>query len=99
MVIAVVAVACSKGGNDQGLHQINLNDSTTPVVVINNPSNNQSFKSGDVISVNGRVTDNGLYQGSIRITDDATGTIMKQQLYDIHDYQAYDFSFGLPGNR
>ena len=39
----------------------------------------------------GKVTDNSLYRGSIRITDDANAAIVKEQLYVIHGYQSYDF--------
>jgi len=42
--------------------------------------------------VEGKVTDNGLYQGSIRITDDANGSLIKEQLYEIHGFQLYNFS-------
>jgi hypothetical protein len=90
-VMIILAAACTKGVEPPDIHAIDYSDSTIPAVVINNPSNNQSFKSGDIIQVSGNVTDNSLFQGSIRIVDDASGTIVKQQLYDIHGYQEYDF--------
>lgn len=94
-VIAVIA-ACSKGGvalaEDAQHVQQDFSDTTFPVIDIRNPADNQVFTSGDIISVQGKVTDNGLYQGSIRIKDDANGTVAKEQLYEIHFYQSYDFS-------
>jgi hypothetical protein len=45
-----------------------------------------------MIHITGRVTDNGLYQGSIRIMEDGTNIILKDQAYEIHGYQVYDFN-------
>ena len=33
-----------------------------------------------------------LYQGSIRITNDANGELLKQQLYEIHGVLSYNFN-------
>ena len=92
--IAIVITACSKAGGtaEDELHIIDSSDTTMPIVQINSPSDNQSFISGDTIKVEGKVTDNGLYQGSIRITDDANGSLIKEQLYEIHGFQLYNFS-------
>jgi hypothetical protein len=89
---AIVAAACSKGGTaTEDPHTTDFSDSTTPVVDIFRPSDNQVFNSGDTIRVDGRVTDNGLYRGSIRITNDSTGAVLKEELYEIHGFQLYDF--------
>jgi hypothetical protein len=83
---------CSKGGSAaEEQHLSDFNDSTTPVVDITAPLDNQVFTSGDIIKVDGKVTDNSLYRGSVRITDDAGGAIIKEQLYEIHGYQSYNF--------
>lgn len=94
--VVIVMTACSKGGvaltEDEQHVQQDFTDTTFPVIEILKPSNNQSFTSGDIIKVQGKVTDNGLYQGSIRIKDDANGAVAKEQSYEIHFYQSYDFS-------
>ena len=88
----MIAAGCSKGGSaEDDQHIINLNDSTTPVIELKNPTDNQVFTSGAIIKVEGKVTDNSLYQGSIRIKDDAGGALVKEQLYEIHGAQSYDF--------
>jgi hypothetical protein len=94
IAVSVVA-ACSKGGAlaEEELHvPLDLSDSTLPVVEIHSPSDNEVFTSGDTIKVEGKVTDNGLYRGSIRITDDADSTLIKEQLYEIHGLQLYNFN-------
>ncbi len=93
----VALVACSKGGaggeNGGGPHVNNSSDSVAPVVEIYTPSLNQTFTSGTVINITGKITDEtGLYRGSIRVTDDANGEVLKQQLYEIHGFLTYNFS-------
>ena len=88
----IIVTACSKGGQAaEDPHISDFSDSTTPAVDLKSPIDNQSFTSGDIIKVEGKVTDNSLYQGSIRIKDDASGNLVKEQLYVIHGYQSYDF--------
>ena len=93
MVVTAIA-ACSKGGvaAEEEHVQQDFSDTTHPVIDIRNPGDNQVFASGDIIKVQGKVTDNALYQGSIRIKDDANEAVAKEQLYEIHFYQSYDFS-------
>jgi hypothetical protein len=89
---AIIVAACSKGGQAaEDPHTSDFSDSTTPVVELKSPTDNQLFTSGDIIKVEGKVTDNSLYRGSIGITDDANAAIVKEQLYVIHGYQSYDF--------
>jgi len=96
---AMLVVACSKGGNSTndnggGPHPTpSPIDTIAPVLIINSPTANQVFTTGNVINVTGRITDDlGLYRGSIRITNDANGTLLKEQLYEIHYVLAYDFN-------
>jgi Bacterial Ig domain len=92
VAITIIVVACSKGGTAaQDSHISDFSDSTTPVVEILNPSDNQAFRSGDTIKIDGKVTDNSLYRGSIRITNDANAAVILEQLYEIHGYQLYNF--------
>ncbi|MBL7738512.1 MAG: hypothetical protein JNK14_04785 [Chitinophagaceae bacterium] len=98
-----MVVSCSKGGNTGGddgsgggngnPHIVNAQDSIPPVIEITTPTANQVFTSGSTINVTGKVTDgDGLYQGSIRITNDATGSLLKEQLYVIHGVPQYNFN-------
>ena len=97
-------VACSKGGSSSGdgggFHPIpSPNDTIAPVLTINTPTPNQVFTSGNVINITGRITDDlGLYRGSIRITNDANGAILKEQLYEIHFVLGYDFNISYTTN-
>jgi hypothetical protein len=95
----MLQTGCSKGSgsadpNDAGLpHVNNPGDTIPPVVVISAPTANQVYRSGDVLTVSGRVTDeNGLYQGSIRITNDATGALVRDQQYVIHYITDYSYN-------
>jgi len=91
-VTLIISTGCSKGGSPaEDPHASDFSDSTIPVVELITPTDNQAFTSGDIIVVDGKVTDNGLYRGSIRITNDAGGAIVKEQLFEIHGYQSYNF--------
>jgi hypothetical protein len=96
VAIALLLAACSKGGTatpDGPVHIPSPTDTIAPVLDIQTPSNNQVFSSGNSINVSGQVTDElGLYRGSIRIVNDATGLLVKEQLYEIHYIKLYNFS-------
>jgi hypothetical protein len=68
------------------------NDYSFPVVEVNTPTDNQSFNSGSVIDVTGKVSDNSLFQGSIIISNEADGLIVKEQDYEIHYIPVYNFT-------
>lgn len=95
-LLAIVFISCAKGGGalpDDPLHNtIDPNDSSFPDVVVNTPTDNQVFASGNAITVTGKVSDNSLYRGSISITNDATGLVVKDQAYEIHYIPVYEFS-------
>lgn len=86
--------ACSRGAAsvEEPIHIVLTNDSTFPVIQILTPSNNQVFTSGANINVTGKVTDNSIYQGSIRIINNANNSLLKVQLYEIHGLQLYNFN-------
>jgi hypothetical protein len=91
-IVTGIIMSCSGGGQlPPDYHYSDFNDSTTPVVDIYTPTENQVFNSGDTIKIDGRVTDNSLYRGSVKITNDATGAVVKEQQYEIHGFQAYNF--------
>lgn len=86
--------ACSKGGSTpDDNHIIDNNDVIAPVIEITTPTDGQVFTNGNSISVTGKVMDDGgLYRGSIRITNDANGALVKEQLYEIHGFQSFNFN-------
>ena len=98
------AVACSKGGSSSGdgggSHPTpSPIDTIAPVLTVNTPTANQVFTSGNSINISGRITDDlGLYRGSIRVTNDANGAILKEQLYEIHYVLGYDFNISYTPN-
>lgn len=94
-----VLLACSKSGTTTddggggGPHVQADDDTTRPVLTVLTPVNNQTFSSGNAISVTGTITDDlGLYRGSIRITNDVTAEVLKEQLYEIHGVKNYNFN-------
>lgn len=95
LFIAALQISCSKSssGTDPGNHINNPSDTVAPVLTVNTPVPDQVFSSGNTISITGRITDDlGLYRGSIKIINDATGATVKEQLYEIHGLPAYDFN-------
>lgn len=103
IAVVLIMMSCSKGGtteNDDGpVHTPSPNDTIAPVLTINTPLINQVFTSGNVINVSGRVTDDlGLYHGSVRITNDANGALLKEQLYEIHFALSHNFNVSYTAN-
>jgi hypothetical protein len=102
--LTLALLACSKGGTSTddgsgggGPHVQADDDTTKPVLTILTPVNNQTYTNGSSISVTGTITDDlGLYRGSIRITNDITGEILKEQLYEIHGVKNFNFSVTAP---
>ncbi len=94
VAIVIFFAACSRGATsvEEPIHQFLSNDSTFPVIQILTPANNQVFTSVANINVTGKVTDNSLYQGSIQIINDANNALLKEQLYEIHGLQLYNFN-------
>jgi hypothetical protein len=98
LVMIVLLTSCSRsggvdGGGSGGPHVINDQDTVAPVVTIATPATSQVFTSGNTISMTGTITDEtGLYRGSVKLIDDATGDEVKQQLYEIHGFLAYNFT-------
>ncbi|MEO6612344.1 MAG: hypothetical protein ABIT05_06385 [Chitinophagaceae bacterium] len=98
-ILLLLVAACSKGGapaddgSNGGGGSYNPIDTTAPVLDIYTPTANQVFVNGAVINVSGRIADDyGLYRGTIRIVNDANGSVMKEQQYEIHGVLSYNFS-------
>jgi hypothetical protein len=90
--------SCSKSGTvtddgGGGSHVVTPNDTTPPEVVIFTPAASQIFSSGSTINITGRITDDlGLYRGTIKVVNDATGTVLMNQAYEIHGQKLYNFN-------
>jgi hypothetical protein len=87
---------CSKGGSGapetDPNHILDFSDTTFPVIEITTPTADQEIKSGTAINIAGKITDNSLYQGSISIKDEGTGSKVKEQEYEIHGLSSYNYS-------
>ncbi len=100
IIVTGTLIACSKSGSSSddgsgggGPHIVTDNDTTRPVLTITTPVSNQVYPNGSAVSVTGTITDDlGLYRGNIRITNDVTGEILKEQLYEIHGVLTYNFN-------
>jgi hypothetical protein len=98
LVIALATLACSRSGGvvydpgNDNPHVYNPDDTTFPAIDIFSPADSQVFNSGQLIKIEGRVTDNGLYRGSVKVTNDANGALEKIQLYETHGLQLVPFT-------
>ena len=97
--ILVFLLACSKANDTAddtgtgGPHVVTPSDTTAPEIIILTPTLNQVFANGGVINITGKITDDfGLYRGTIRVVNDATGNIIMNQAYEIHGLLLYNFS-------
>lgn len=100
MVVALPLLlfsSCSKtkGSSDDDDHHNggDTQDTTFPVMRIDKPLNDQVFISGDTITVDAFITDNGLYRGKIKIVNDATGLIVDEKSVETHFFTSYNFVF------
>lgn len=94
-LVSLLFAHCSKansGTETDPNHVLNFSDTTFPVVEIATPAADQEFKSGTSISITGKITDNSLYQGSINIKEEGTGTTVKDQVYEIHGLSSYNYT-------
>jgi DNA/RNA endonuclease YhcR with UshA esterase domain len=97
-VTIVVIAACSKSGGETddgggGPHVVTPTDTTAPEISIFTPTVNQVFTNGSIINITGRITDDfGLYRGTIRVVNDANGTVLLNQAYEIHGLLLYNFN-------
>ena len=94
LVPFLLLMSCTRSGvspNDDP-HVINNNDTLSPVISINKPLADQVFTTGETITIEGKVTDQGLYRGNIQILNTANSTIVKEQAYEIHGLPEYSFS-------
>jgi hypothetical protein len=96
IVLTAAILSCTKGGSGAAKpddpHVINFKDTVFPVVTIVKPTLNQVFTTGDTIKIEGIVTDTSIYRGKLKIINDATGAVVKEQLYEIHGLPSYDFN-------
>ena len=93
-VCIAILFACSKTGGPGADNPdlIDQNDDVFPVLTVSKPSNNQVYASGDSIVVQGYATDNKvMYNGTVKIVNDATGVTEKSQLFETHFLQKLDF--------
>lgn len=92
--------ACSKSGSgsdDDSNHLFSANDKTPPEILIFTPSAGQVFSNGNSINITGRITDDlGLYRGTIKIVNDASGNTVMSQSYEIHGLRLYNFNINHP---
>jgi hypothetical protein len=94
--LTATILSCAKSGTatekPDGPHVINFKDTVFPVVTISKPTLGQVFKNGDTIKIEGKVTDTSIYRGKLKIVNDANGTVVKEQEYEIHGLPSYDFN-------
>ena len=95
-VLSIAVSSCSKtkGSSDDDHHNGgDTQDTTYPVVRIDKPLVDQIFTSGDTITVDAFITDNGLYRGKIKIVNDANSLIVDEKSVETHFFTSYNFVF------
>jgi hypothetical protein len=100
IAFAAVMAACSKGGSSSGPDHGTGGggnpspiDTIAPILDIFTPTTAQVFNTVTAVNITGKITDDlGLYRGTIRITNDANGSLWREQAYEIHYILAYNFN-------
>lgn len=87
--IALFITGCSKSGDTTD----EVSDNIFPVLVVNKPVNNQVLNNGDTIFVEGMVSDERMmYRGRIKISDDGTGFVVKEEFFETYVLQTINFN-------
>lgn len=87
--IALFITGCSKSGDTTD----EVSDNIFPVLVVNKPVNNQVLNNGDTIFVEGMVSDDRMmYRGRIKISDDGTGFVVKEEFFETYVLQTINFN-------
>ena len=87
--IALFITGCSKSGDTTD----EVSDNIFPVLVVNKPVNNQVLNNGDTIFVEGLVSDDRMmYRGRIKISDDGTGFVVKEEFFETYVLQTINFN-------
>lgn len=93
----LTGISCTKTAtestNNDDNHPLDMSDTSYPIISIDRPVANQIYTNGDTIKIEGKVTDNGLYRGKIKITNDVNGLVVNDQSYEVHFFPSYNFSF------
>lgn len=94
-----LVMSCSRPGGvieqPGGPHTEDPLDTIPPVITISSPSINQEFANGASLTMTGTISDDkGLYRGTVKLTEDAGGTVLREQAYEIHGLLSYNFSLG-----
>lgn len=79
-LITVALTACHKSSDS-------TNSDPTPVLTLTAPVNNQTFANGDVIAIQGAITDNSLHSLTLKITSGSTSLYTKT--ISVHDSTHY----------
>jgi hypothetical protein len=90
-IVAFLIFSCSRERGAEVHHPGGDHDTTFPVVQVNQPVMNQQYRNQDTLKIEGNATDIGLHAGNIRIIDEANGNVLKQQAFDLHTLNTYNF--------
>lgn len=79
LLVSLVFNGCK--GND--------NDTTTPVISLSEPTDNQVYTSGNVLRITGNLADNHLHEMKISITNNAGGAELFSRSVSVHGQTSY----------
>ena len=80
--IVVTTVSCSKH-NDEKI---------APVITLTSPTANQSFAAAASVPITGTITDDGLHELRITITNTATSAVLYTKTISVHDLTSYSIN-------
>lgn len=83
----VLIAACKKHDDDHH----NATDTTSPVIVLDQPTSGTLYSFGDNMTIKGTVTDNSLHEMTINVTDSSGGSIFSSAP-TVHDLTSYNFN-------
>ena len=86
-ILSFKIIACSKVGTppEENNHLHDANDDVFPLINVEKPVNNQQYLNGDTIFIKGMFTDDKkLYKGWIRVINDVTTLVMREQYFETH---------------
>jgi hypothetical protein len=79
-LITITLSACHKNSDS-------ANSDPTPTLTLTSPVNNQTYANGDVVAIQGAITDNSLHSLTLKITSGSTSLYNKT--ISVHDSTHY----------
>lgn len=91
-LLGIALISSCKKEHDHD-HNHDTNDTSSPVVTVNSPTDSTVYHNGDTVFISGSVTDNDLHGGTILLKNDTSAVEYLNQYHNVHQLTSANFSY------